>query len=91
MDLPRTGREYAHDTITGLPDDVQLEVSTDQQTWTPMQRDGDTVRVLLAGPDATDDDPADTLRLTTGSHQLTVRAVDHPEIVERFWGWVHVH
>lgn len=89
MDLPREGREYARDTVTGAPVDAAFEVRFDDGTWQPMERDGDTIRVLLAGPDATDN-PTGTIVLSLGGHVAYVRCPDNPEIVERFWGRITV-
>jgi hypothetical protein len=85
MNLPRNGREYAHADIAGLAEDVTLQASLDGTTWAPVTRDGDTVRLLVAGPDATGNPPG-TLVLPLGRSMLTVRAEDNPEVVVRSWG-----
>lgn len=86
--LPATGREYLRLTVHAAPADVPIEVSVDDgDTWHPTDRDGDTVRVLVAGPDAEADG---ALPLPLGRSRIHVRATDTPEIVERFAGAVDV-
>lgn len=89
MKLPRAGREYITGTVTGLPEGAPVEVSTDGTTWLPGERDGDQVRVLVAGPDVTGN-PAGTLSLALGRTLLQVRAIENPEIIIRSWGAVDV-
>jgi hypothetical protein len=92
MDIDRTGREWAHWPIVATPPDGQLEVSFDGgTTWTPMQRvDATTVRVLVAGPNAVGEQPAETAILTLGRNVATVRAVAAPEILVREAGIITV-
>jgi hypothetical protein len=85
MNLPRTGREFAHADIAGLAEDVTLQASLDGAAWVPVTRDGSTVRLLVAGPDA-EGNPPGTLVLPLGRSMLTVRAEDNPEVVVRTWG-----
>ena len=81
--IPRAGREYVTATLTDAPVGAALEVSIDGgATWHPTTRDGDTIRFLVAGPDATDN-PAGTIALPAGRSLVRVRLVDNPETVIR--------
>lgn len=88
MRLNPAGVEYVRWTVTDAPLDAALEVSFDGTTWHPLGRDGDTVRVLLAGPDA--DPPPGAVVLTAGRNRATIRAADNPEVVIRDGGVIDV-
>lgn len=88
--IPRAGREYVTATVDGAPDGSALEVSVDGgATWHPTTRDGDTIRFLAAGPDATDNPPG-TIALPAGRSLVRVRLVDNPEVVIRGAGALDV-
>jgi len=87
--LTPAGREYATWSIAGLPEPLSVSVSFDGLQWHPTTREGDTVRLLVAGPDATDN-PEGTAVLHLGRNAARLRVVDHPEILIRAAGAVHV-
>lgn len=90
MRLPNTGREYVTWTATGAPDGITLDVTFDRgTTWHTLERTGNTVKALVAGPAATAN-PAGTIVLTLGRNTATIRATDNPEVVVRGGGVVDV-
>ncbi len=90
MRMDAAGREYAKWVLTGAPAGAALEVSFDDGvTWHPTTRTADTVSVLVAGPEPTDN-PVGTVVLPVGVHTAMVRLADTPEVVIRHGGRVHV-
>lgn len=88
--LPAAGREYLTATLTEAPEATELEVSFDEgDTWHETTRDGDTVTVLVAGPDS-EDDPVGTVALPLGRSRVSLRVVDEPEVLIRFAGAIDV-
>ena len=81
MDIDRDGREWAHWDLVAAPDG-DLEVTFVSHTWHPLTRDGDTVRVLVAGPGALDN-PGGTVVLTKLWNRAWIRSVASPEILVR--------
>lgn len=91
MDIDRRGREWARWPVTQAPADEPLEVSFDGgQTWDPLERTGDTVRVLVAGPEVDGEQPAGTVVLGLGRNVATVRVTASPEILVREAGVITV-
>ncbi len=89
MRLNPAGREYAHFTVTGLPDaPANLEVSFNnsvnwyQCTWTGGFGTERTALLLVAGPDAVDN-PDTTVILPLGRNTVRTRLADTPEVVIR--------
>lgn len=91
MRIASNGREYVSWTVTGAEPETALAVTFDRgATWHDLDRDGNTVKALVAGPTATAN-PAGTIVLTTGRNTATIRATDNPEIVVRGGGAVDVY
>lgn len=95
MKLDRRAREYAYWDLSEAPDGA-LDITFDGITWHPLTREGNTVRVLVAGPDA-QGNPAGTVVLPgpiTGSgqrrHIATIRAADGAQILIRDAGAIDV-
>lgn len=95
MELDRRAREYANWDLSEAPTGA-LEVTFDGITWHPLTREADTVRALIAGPDA-QDNPVGTVVLDgpiTGSkwrrHIATIRATDAPQILIRDAGVIDI-
>ncbi len=78
MQMDRRGREWVSWDIDGPAGDV--EVTFDGGTWHPLERDSDTVRILVAGPDAPGED---AVVLPLGRTVALLRLVDQPEILVR--------
>lgn len=87
MNLHLDGREYATWTVDGLPDGLDVEVSFDRETWHATTRDGDTVRLLVAGPGGAGEG---AVVLPYGRHKAYLQVVQHPEIVIRAAGAIYV-
>lgn len=92
MKLPASGREYA---VFPLPEGVQMDadltVSFDGgATWHKLSRpDAHTARILVAGPQATEN-PADTVILPKGTSRALVRLTENHESVIRAAGTIFV-
>ncbi|WP_402465835.1 hypothetical protein [Isoptericola aurantiacus] len=86
MRIDRRGREEVFWDLTDAPAGA-VEVTFDGQTWTAMDRTGDTVSVLVAGPDATD--PAAVV-LDEGRHFALLRATAAPEVLVRSAGVIDI-
>jgi hypothetical protein len=87
MHMDRRGREWVSWDIDGPAGDV--EVTFDGATWHPLERDQNTVRILVAGPDATGN-PAGTVALPLGRSLAVLRLVDNPEVLVRRAGPIDV-
>lgn len=87
MRLARDSVEFAHWTITGLPDtatptpDVWLAGDWRRAEWVEATGPERTARVLVAGPDATP--PAGAVVLPVGRTVPRVRLTDTPEAIVR--------
>lgn len=89
MQMQREGREWVSWDLAEPPAGP-LEVSFDGgEQWHDMERDGDTVRVLIAGPEA-GTNPAGTVPLPLGRSVATIRMVDDPEILVRRAGPIDI-
>ena len=91
--IHRTGREWVTWTLGGTnipPGDY--EVSFDNgYTWGGMERDGNSIRVLIEGPEAPDGPVPGTLTLTeSGRYSALLRSKDYPEVIVRFGGTVAI-
>jgi len=90
--LHPAGREWIEWGVDEAPAG-DLEVSLDRGvTWRPLVRDGETVKLLVQGPDAADD-PAPTaapVTLPLGRTWVTIRAVANPQILVRDAGAIDI-
>lgn len=90
MDIDRRGREWARWPLVQAPTG-DLEVTFDDgTTWHPLERTGDSVRVLVAGPGVDGEQPAGTVVLALGRNVATVRVSASPEILVREAGLITV-
>lgn len=87
MDLDRRGREWVSWDIDGPAG--EMDVMFDGADWHPLERVGDTVRVLVAGPDATAN-PDGVVVLGMGRHTAIIRSTAGSEVLIRKAGPVDV-
>lgn len=85
MRLPVDGREYAHFTFDGLPDDVTPAAEI-EGTWHDLTLIGDVWSLLVYGPDA----PAGDGVEVTADTSVRVRVTDNPEIIIRGAGRINL-
>lgn len=91
MKLARDAIEYVKWPVTGAPEDATFAVqfSTDDTgTWHDLERTGNELRILLAGPAAVDSAAAYTLPLDRT--MTRIRCVDNPETPIRSGGPIDV-
>jgi|GEM_PF-2189451 len=93
MRLHAAAREYARIPVAGLPadptPDVEVQFAADGSWEAATIVDG-AARILIAGPDATDN-PPETVVLPLGRTLPVVRLTDNPEIVIRGAGPIDVY
>ncbi len=85
MRMDRRGREWVSWDIDGPAGDA--EVTFDGSAWRPLERTGDTVRILVAGPDA---EGEGAVVLPLGRSMGILRMVDSPEILVRSAGPIDI-
>jgi hypothetical protein len=84
--IDRRGREEIFWDLSQAPAG-DIEVAFDGQVWVTADRTGDTVSVLVAGPDG---DGHDAVPLSLGRHYVLLRAVADPEVLIRSAGIIDV-
>lgn len=91
MNIHRTGREYVSwDVTLDDVDGVTFSVSFDNgATWHNMSYASGAVKVLVAGPMATNN-PGGTIVLGYGNSPVLIRAANASEYVIRDAGFIHV-
>lgn len=89
MQIDREGRETVYWDLTEAPATGGLEVTFDRDTWHTLTREGDTVSLLIAGPDATAN-PVGTIVLGLGRHFALIRSTVNPEVLVRQAGPIDV-
>lgn len=80
--LDPAGREMITWPVIGVGDADALEASIDSDTWVSMTREAGITKVLVAGPDATNN-PANTMVVPRGPSTVKIRYVSNPETVIR--------
>lgn len=88
--LYASAREYIYATLTDAPDDADIEITADWQTWHPTERVGGDIRFLAQGPDAETITGVDVLTLDHGRTLLHARLVDNPEVLIRDAGYIDI-
>lgn len=97
MNLHRAARETAYwDGPASLLDQLTFEVSFDDGLrWFPTSRIGDSITVLVAGPDVDQTlhpNPPGTIVLASGcEYPVSVRAVEDPNVYIRNAGSILVY
>lgn len=92
MKIGLSGREFARWPIPeSISEATPFSASFDGgETWQPMTRLApDTIAVLVAGPDATDN-PMGTVVLARGPNEVLVMMQGQPEVVVRDAGRINV-
>ncbi|GAA1995673.1 hypothetical protein GCM10009718_37060 [Isoptericola halotolerans] len=88
MRIDRRGRETVSWDLSHAPAG-DIEATFDGTDWHTMDRSGETVSLLIAGPDAIDN-PAGTVALASGRHYALLRAAAAPEVLIRSAGVIDV-
>lgn len=80
LTLDRRARKFVRWVVDASDPDLTYTLNLGRDTvWHPMERVGSTVRVLVAGPDATDNPPG-TIVAPLGASVCTIRVPDTPEV-----------
>jgi hypothetical protein len=88
MRLDREGIETVHWPYVADVDDLGTVKVKLADTWYDAALEDGNVVLLVAGPDA--EDPGDAVVLSLGPNSAKVQFVDHPELVVRGGGTIHV-
>lgn len=82
MQMSAGDRIYTTWPLTGVPVDANVDVSVNGGAWVTVERPTvDSIRVLLAGPDAPDDGTPVTATLGLGRNIWVTRVTDNPEVI----------